>query len=386
MASRPTVSVYNGASSKDEVAASVPLPGVFSAPLRADLVNFVFTQIAKNKRQAYAVAAETAGMNPAASSWGTGRAVSRIPRVPGGGTAASGQGAFGNMCRNGRMAHPTRPWRKWTRKTSLGHRRFAVASAVAATAIPALVMARGHRVSKVPELPLVLQVGDVSKVKDGYALLERFGVSEDVDKAKESKTLRRGAGKARNRRYVSRLGPLVVYGPQAKAAHVDRAFRNLPGVDVCSVGALNLLQLAPGGHVGRLVVWTQDAFEQLDQVFGDAPGAKAALKTGFTLPRASMTTADVARIINSDEVQKAVRPAKPVPRSSLKKRNPLRNVKHLIKLNPYAEVHIRAEVRAAEARAAGTVQKKRAAAAAAGGAEAGSTKKQRREFIEKLLQ
>ena len=34
---------------------------------------------------------------------GTGRAVARIPRVRGGGTHRSGQGAFGNMCRGGRL-------------------------------------------------------------------------------------------------------------------------------------------------------------------------------------------------------------------------------------------------------------------------------------------
>jgi len=42
--------------------------------------------MAKNKRQAYAVNSK-AGHQTAAESWGTGRAVSRIPRVPGGGTS-----------------------------------------------------------------------------------------------------------------------------------------------------------------------------------------------------------------------------------------------------------------------------------------------------------
>ena len=48
-----------------------------------------------------------------AESWGTGRAVSRIPRVQGGGTQRAGQGAFGNMCRGGRMFSPTKIWRRW---------------------------------------------------------------------------------------------------------------------------------------------------------------------------------------------------------------------------------------------------------------------------------
>ena len=44
-----------------------------------------------------------------------------------------------------------------------------------------------------------------------------------------SKNLRRGVGKMRNRRYVARKGPLLVYGADAGVA---RAFRNLPGLEV----------------------------------------------------------------------------------------------------------------------------------------------------------
>merc|ERR1712196_137654 len=40
------------------------------------------------------------------------------------------------------------------------------------------------------------------------------------------------------------------------------------GVELAHVDSLNLLQLAPGGHLGRFCVWTQGAFEKLDTVFG----------------------------------------------------------------------------------------------------------------------
>ena len=67
----------------------------------------------------------------------------------------------------------------------------------------------------------------------------------------------------RNRRYVLRKGPLVVFGNDEG---ISKAFRNLPGVEVTSVDRLNLLQLAPGGHVGRFCIWTKSAFEKLDKV------------------------------------------------------------------------------------------------------------------------
>ena len=30
------------------------------------------------------------------------------------------------------------------------------------------------------------------------------------------------------------------------------------------------MQLAPGGHVGRFIIWTRSAFEKLDEVFGES--------------------------------------------------------------------------------------------------------------------
>ena len=128
------------------------------APIRPDVVHFVHTNVSKNKRQPYCVN-KYAGKMPSAASWGTGRAVSRIPRVQGGGTQRSGQAAFGNMCRGGRMFAPTRVWRKWNRKINLNQRRYAVASALAASAVPPLVMARGHKIDEVPEMPLVVGGG-----------------------------------------------------------------------------------------------------------------------------------------------------------------------------------------------------------------------------------
>merc|ERR1712018_571628 len=109
----------------------------------------------KNHRQPYAIS-KGSGHQTSAESWGTGRAVARIPRVGGGGTSRSGQGAFGNMCRGGRMFAPTKTWRRWHRKINNTQKRYAIASSLAASAIPALIMARGHRIDDVPEIPLIM--------------------------------------------------------------------------------------------------------------------------------------------------------------------------------------------------------------------------------------
>ena len=134
--------------------------------------------------------------------------MSRIPRVPGGGTQRSGQGAFGNMCRGGRMFAPTKVWRRWHKKINVNQRRYAVASALAATAVPALVMARGHRIEEVPEFPLVLSndLNGVKSTKTAKAALQCVGAYADVEKSDASRKVRAGTGKARNRRYVQRKG------------------------------------------------------------------------------------------------------------------------------------------------------------------------------------
>jgi len=152
MAARPLVSVQTEDGKGNQ---QIAFPRVLLSPIRSDIVQFVHTNVRKNRRQAYAVT-DNAGHMHSAESWGTGRAVSRIPRVSGGGTSRAGQGAFGNQCRKGRMFAPTRTWRRWHRRVNLNQKRYAVASALAASALPSLVLARGHKIENVPEIPLVI--------------------------------------------------------------------------------------------------------------------------------------------------------------------------------------------------------------------------------------
>merc|ERR1711993_94654 len=188
MAARPLISVYNEKGEATE--SNITLPAVFKAPIRPDIVNFVHFEMLKNTRQAYAVS-EGAGHQTSAESWGTGRAVARIPRVRGGGTHRSGQGAFGNMCRGGRMFAPTKTWRRWHRKINTNQRRYAITSAIAATGVPALVMSKGHRIEEINEVPLVLsdKVEELKKTKEAVILLKKLNAYDDVQKCIDSKKI-----------------------------------------------------------------------------------------------------------------------------------------------------------------------------------------------------
>jgi large subunit ribosomal protein L4e len=172
------------------------------------------------------------------------------------------------MCRKGRMFAPLKTWRRWHRKVNLKQKRHAIASALAASAITPLVIARGHRISSIPNLPLVVddKVEGIEKTKDALSFLKRIGADEDVARVATTKALRPGIGKLRNKRFKVRRGPLVIYSNEN--ANLIKSVRNVPGVDICNVHRLNLKQLAPGGHLGRFIIWTESAFRALNKIFG----------------------------------------------------------------------------------------------------------------------
>lgn len=51
-----------------------------------------------------------------------------------------------------------------------------------------------------------------------------------------------------------------------------------------------------------------------------------------------VTCPDFTRLINSDEIKKAVRPARSNKRATKDKKNPLKRSRVMVKLNPYAAV------------------------------------------------
>merc|ERR1712154_186407 len=332
-AARPLISVYN---EKGETTTNnVTLPAVFKAPIRPDIVNDVHFRMLKNTRQPYAVSAK-AGHQTSAESWGTGRAVARIPRVRGGGTHRSGQGAFGNMCRGGRMFAPTKTWRRWHRKVNVAQKRYAVCSAIAATGVPALVMAKGHQIQGIPEVPLVAsdKVQSFSKTKEAVVFLRRNKAWADVAKVYATRRMRAGKGKLRNRRRVQKLGPLVIYDQDQG---LTKAFRNIPGVDVIQVDNLNLLKLAPGGHVGRFCIWTEGAFKKLDALYGTWRKASTS-KQGWNLPQPKMANTDLSVLLKSEAIRKVTRaPVKKIVHAVVRT-NPLKNIRSMLQLNPYAAV------------------------------------------------
>jgi large subunit ribosomal protein L4e len=195
------------------------------------------------------------------------------------------------------MFAPTKVFRRWHRHVNKKMRRYAIISALQASAVTALVEARGHRIRNVPELPLVVQdsVQGIQKTKDAVAFLKALKAFADVEKVRNGKHIRAGKGKARNRRYVNRKGPLLIIDQDEGGW---KAFRNVPGVEICRVSALNLLQLAPGGHVGRFVIFSESAFKKIDSIY---------LRNA---PRSTVKNTNITRVIRSKEIAAVTRPTR----------------------------------------------------------------------------
>ncbi|KAH8111753.1 ribosomal protein L4 domain-containing protein [Phellopilus nigrolimitatus] len=251
--------------------------------------------IAKNKRQPYAVS-KKAVHQTSAESWGTGRTVARIPRA-----------AFDNMCRGGRMFVPT-----------MNQCRFAVVSALASSALPMRARTRGHRIEQAEEVPLLVAAAE--SLTKAVALFTALSAYADVQKVSSSRRLRAGKGKLRDYRQRQCRGPLVVY---SEDNGVVKAFHILPGVE--------LVNLAPGDHLGCVVIWTESASARLDE------------KNDYFLSTAKIANPDITCLINSSEIQAIVRPARPKihKRPWTQHKNPFTNKLVLFRFNPYAKTTAR---------------------------------------------
>merc|ERR1711902_40635 len=133
---------------------------------------------------------------------------------------------------------------------------------------------------------------------------------------------------------VQKRGPLVIYDNDQG---LTKAFRNIPGCDTIQVDNLNLLKLAPGGHVGRFCIWTESAFKKLDGLYGTWKKASTE-KKGWNLPQPKMANTDLSSLLKSESIRAVLRaPNRKVSRAVVRT-NPLKNIRSMLQLNPYAAV------------------------------------------------
>ena len=258
---------------------SINLPKAFSSEIREDIVRSAVHASRANRRQSYGhrehdgKKSPQPGMKHSVEWWGKGRGVSRIMRKTGQRT-----GAQNPHTRGGRRAHGPKVDKDWSQKLNSKERRIARDSAIAASSNPDTVQSRGHRFEEGIRFPIVID--EYVESRDGsdekydleaiplqystrkfIAMMESIGVSDDLNRSRSGRTIRAGKGTMRGRKYRTPKSILLVV---AQKGGLDKAARNLPGVDVVTSKDLCAEDLAPGGDLGRLTIWTKSAIEALE--------------------------------------------------------------------------------------------------------------------------
>jgi large subunit ribosomal protein L4e len=243
------------------------LPVFFEAPIRTDLIRRAVVAIQSHSFQPQG-RDPMAGKRTTAESLGVGRGMSRIPRVKGERYARGGMAGFAAGTVKGRLTFPPTSTKIPAKKINKKELRAAMLSAVAATSSKPLVRARGHRIPDDLELPLIVSdaAEKITKNAEAEKILKNLGVWDDIERAAERK-IRSGKGSVRGRPYKSHVSALIIV---SKRQGAERAFGNFSGVGVVDVSTLNVSDLAPGTHPGRLTIWTESAIKGLETRLGGA--------------------------------------------------------------------------------------------------------------------
>ena len=162
----------------------------------------------------------------------------------------------------GPKSHPPKALKTLHERINEKERRLAIKSAIAASCDRKLVIAHGHKISEGVELPIIIEKGieKLKKTKDVCEMLKALKLWQDVERAKKKK-LRSGKAKRRGRKYARRKSALIVVLGSKEGIY--RAARNIPGIDVIELRNLNAEVLAPGAKAGRLVIWSENAVNEL---------------------------------------------------------------------------------------------------------------------------
>lgn len=173
------------------------------------------------------------------------------------------KGAMGDVRRipsavKGRRAHPHMVEKIIVEKINRKEYAKAIESAVAATGNASLVK-KNHTYAK-ETLPIIVSsdIEKIAKTKELMKVLKALGAGEDLKRSHEPKG-REGKRRRSKRRYF-RSSILII---AKDTSTVEKAGRNIAGVDVISVDRLRIQLLAPGAKP-RLTIWSEAALSTLE--------------------------------------------------------------------------------------------------------------------------
>ncbi len=237
-------------------------PRIFNIKPRLDIIQ-IANVVSQSKNKQIQGRDKRAGLRNTAEGWGTGHGVSRAPRIKGGGFITSRQVGRVPFAKGGRRTHPIKTEKKIKKKINKKTNKISIIHAISASGDKFLVKKRGYNVENIPTIPLVVddKIQTIRKTARIYLILCNLGLQEELSKIKKSRNIRSGKGKIRGRKYKNKKGLLIVIKDDFGIA---RASRNISGTNVIKVENLSINNLAPGGLSGRLILWTQSAFNDLN--------------------------------------------------------------------------------------------------------------------------
>jgi large subunit ribosomal protein L4e len=237
-------------------------PKIFEVKPRLDLIQITSAISQGNIKQVQG-RDNRAGLRNTAESWGTGHGVSRAPRIKGSGFMTARHVGRVPFAKGGRRAHPIKPEKKGKKKINKRINKLSLLSAISASGNKVWVKNRGINIENIPEIPLVVddKIQTIKKTARIYSILSTLGLEEELIKIRKSRNIRAGKGKSRGRKYKNKKGVLIVIKDDFG---IIKASRNIPGTDVIKIENLSVNHIAPGGTTGRIVLWTQSAFSELN--------------------------------------------------------------------------------------------------------------------------
>ncbi|PIN73445.1 50S ribosomal protein L4 [Candidatus Woesearchaeota archaeon CG10_big_fil_rev_8_21_14_0_10_45_16] len=246
------------------------LPSQFSEPFRPDLIKRAVLALQSSARQQYGADPEAGFRHSSKLSkrrrnyrgcYGLG--ISRVNRKIHSrrGTRMSWVGTFSPQTRGGRRAHPPKSIKVWEQQINKKENRKAIRSALAATIDKTLVAGRGHILPA--EYPFILDstFENAKSTKEVNKVLQALGFAQELERSLVKK-IRAGLGKMRGRRYRQKKSILLVVSGECP---LMKAAKNVPGLDIVPVNALNAEVLAPGAMPGRVTLWTDKAVEVMKE-------------------------------------------------------------------------------------------------------------------------
>lgn len=242
----------------------VDLPKVFSTPFREDVIHKAYVNLDSHHYQRQG-RYPNAGMDVVARSNDppTGHGQARVARIRGGGPRR-GQGAGVGMVRGGRQAHPPTSEKVIYKKLNKKENKFALCSAIAATASKEITASRGHIVEKIPSFPIIVSddIEKISTAKEITKVLDALNLSADVQRLEKRKA-RSGRSVIRGRK--TKTGKSILFVTKDPKT-LAKACGSFSGVNVMAASDLSVLDLAPGSRPIRLTVYTKSAIGELEKI------------------------------------------------------------------------------------------------------------------------